>query len=291
MTSVLEGKVFIVTGAGSGIGAGIALTIARQGGRVLLLGRTPATLERTATAIASTPGASVVQRCDASREADVEAAVARALEEWGRIDGLVNNAGVARDAHFLEWTREEWDQLVEINLTAAFLMAQAAGREMARRGSGSIVNISSVTAHLGEETCAPYNTTKAALLGLTRSLALDLGPLGIRSNTVSPGYVNGTPMADVVVDGDGDGGDGLAAVLQDWKRVPSRRMVTIEEVANACLFLLSDAASGLNGSELVVDGGLTSNLYALESVPATGFAAAQDEARARVNALLGSLPE
>jgi NAD(P)-dependent dehydrogenase (short-subunit alcohol dehydrogenase family) len=280
----LDGRVVIVTGAGSGIGAGIAIRVATAGARVLLIGRTPATLEQTASTIADSSGVAAIQQCDVSRQEDVDAAVARAMTEWGRIDGLVNNAGIFIVGHCLELARRDWEEIISINLSATFFMSQAAGREMARQGSGAIVNMSSVDGHLAEGTNAPYNTAKAGLLGLTRSLAIDLGPLGIRCNSISPGYVEGTSMAEDTSDSDVS----LSELLRNWDRSPSRRMVTIEEVANACLFLLSDDSSGFNGADLLVDGGLTSNLYALESVPDTGWFESQEQALAGVRSSLSA---
>lgn len=279
---LLDGRVVIVTGAGTGLGAGISTRAAEEGAKVLLLGRTEARLKDTAAAIASASGTAAVQRCDISLQEDVDAAVERAISEWGRIDGLVNNAGIFAVAHALELSRRDWDEVLAINLSGAFFMAQAAGRHMARQGSGSIVNMSSVDGHLGEGNSVPYNTTKAALFGLSRSLGMDLGPLGVRCNSVSPGYVDGTPMAE---DSSFDSRS-LSELLTNWDRAPIRRMVTVREVADTCLFLLSDASTGLNGTDLLVDGGLTTNLYAMESVPQTGYAAMQEEALQRLKASL-----
>ena len=202
----------------------------------------------------------------------------------GRIDGLVNNAGIAIGGHCLELTRRDWESVISINLSAAFFMSQAAGRQMVKQGSGSIVNMSSVDGHLAEGMNAPYNTAKAGLLGLTRSLAIDLGPLGLRCNSISPGYVEGTPMSEDACESEAS----LSDLLGDWGRAPLRRMVTIEEVANACLFLLSDASSGFNGADLLVDGGLTSNLYALESVSDTGVFESQRNVTAAVRSRLAA---
>jgi NAD(P)-dependent dehydrogenase (short-subunit alcohol dehydrogenase family) len=200
--------------------------------------------------------------------------VARALSEWGRVDGLVNNAGSFQMAHALEMTREQWDAVIAVDLTAAFFMSQAFGRVMAKAGKGSIVNIASVDGHAGEPLNAPYNSSKAGLIGLTRSLALDLTPLGIRCNAVSPGYVDGTPMADDTADTE----HSVSDLLRNWQRVPLRRMVSVDEVAQMTVFLLSDAASGLTGSDVLVDGGLLADVYALDSVEATGWSAYRNEA-------------
>ncbi len=274
MGGQLDGRTVIVTGAGTGIGAGVARDLAGEGAAVLLLGRTAETLEETKESIVGAGGEAVAMRADVLQQEDIDGAVERAVKEWGRIDGLVNNAGVFEVAHSLEMSRDAWDSVISTNLSAVFFVSQAVGRVMARAESGSIVNMSSVDGHLAEATNAPYNTAKAGLFGLTRSLAIDLGPLGVRCNTVSPGYVEGTPMAEDTV----EDAPPLSQILRDWRRSPIRRMVNVEEVAATCTFLISDRASGLNGTDIMVDGGLTADLYALESVEETGWAEVQDQA-------------
>ncbi|MCW2743435.1 MAG: hypothetical protein JWR45_3857 [Blastococcus sp.] len=274
-TGRLAGKGVIVTGAGSGIGAAVAKRAAAEGAQVLLLGRRVDKLEETAAAVGE---GALVQGCDVTNQDDIDRAVALAVDTWGRIDGLVNNAGIFVMAHALEMTREQWHQVIDVDLTSAFFFTQAAGRVMARAGEGAVVNIASVNGHQGEPLNAPYNAAKAGLIGLTRSLAMDLGRLGIRVNSVSPGYVDGTPMADDTGDADVPVGE----LLRDWARVPIRRMVDTSEVANLSVFLLSQEASGLTGSDVIVDGGMLTNHYALESVPATGWASYQDTVLAAV---------
>lgn len=281
VNGLLAGKAVIVTGAGSGIGAAVAKQAASDGANVLLLGRRVEKLEETAAAIGD---GALVQRCDVTQQADIDRAVALALASWGRIDGLVNNAGLFVMAHALEMTREQWNQVIDVDLSASFFFTQAAGRVMARAGGGSVVNIASVNGHQGEPLNAPYNASKAGLIGLTRSLAMDLGRFGIRVNSVSPGYVDGTPMADDT----GDADEPMSVLLSDWQRAPLRRMVDTPEVANLCTFLLSDRASGMTGSDVVIDGGMLTNHYALESVPATGWASFQDSVTAQVRAKLVS---
>ena len=280
----LEGQVIAVSGAGSGIGAAVAKLAAAEGASVLLLGRRAEKLEQTRADIGES---AVVQQCDVTVQEDIDAAVVRALNEWGRVDGLVNNAGSFQMAHALLMTRSQWDETLAVDLSAAFFMSQAFGREMARAGKGAIVNMASVDGHAGEPLNAPYNSSKAGLIGLTRSLAMDLTPLGIRVNAVSPGYVSGTPMADDTADTEQSVGE----LLQNWQRVALRRMVSVEEVAQMTVFLLSDAAAGLTGSDVHDDGGLMSDIYALDSVEATGWKAFQNETLDEVRKLLaeGSL--
>ncbi len=276
---LMAGKAVIVTGAGTGIGAAVARRVAEEGGDVLLLGRRLSKLEETAHALGDR---ALVQQCDVTVQADIDRAVTLAVDAWGRIDGLVNNAGMFIMAHALEMTREQWNQVIDVDLTSSFFFTQAAGRVMARAGGGAIVNVASVNGHQGEPLNAPYNSAKAGLIGLTRSLAMDLGRLGIRVNSVSPGYVDGTPMADDT----GDSDRPMHELLRDWGRAPLRRMVDTTEVAEACVFLLSEAASGMTGSDVVIDGGMLTNHYALESVPATGWASYQDDVLADVKGKL-----
>ena len=274
-TGRLTGMGVMVTGAGSGIGAAVAKQAAAQGANVMLLGRRVDKLEETAAALGES---AIVQQCDVTNQPDIDSAVQLAVERRGRIDGLVNNAGMFVMAHPLEMTREEWHQVIDVDLTSAFFFTQAVGRVMARAGAGSVVNIASVNGHQGEPLNAPYNAAKSGLIGLTRSLAMDLARLGIRVNSVSPGYVDGTPMADET----GDSDVPMSELLRDWQRAPIRRMVDTFEVANLCVFLLSGQASGVTGSDVVVDGGMLTNHYALESGPATGWAAHQDSVLAAV---------
>lgn len=282
----LSGQVVVVSGAGSGIGAGVAKLAAAEGASVLLLGRRLDKLEETAAAIGDAGETAVPLKCDVTDADDIDRAVTCALDEWGRVDGLVNNAGSFQMAHALEMTRRQWDEVIAVDLSAAFFMSQAFGRVMARAEKGAIVNIASVNGHTGEGLNAPYNSSKAGLIGLTRSLALDLTPLGIRCNAVSPGYVDGTPMADDTADSE----HSVSELLRDWRRVPLRRMVTVDEVAHMTVFLLSDAASGLTGSDVVVDGGLLADHYALDSVEATGWGAYQAEEIAKVKQKLHDEP-
>ncbi len=278
-TGLLDGQVVVVSGAGSGIGAAIAKRAAAEGASVLLLGRRLEPLEQTAAAIGSE---AVVQQCDVTVQEDIDRAVARAVSEWGRVDGLVNNAGSFHMAHALLMTRQQWDETLAVDLTAAFFMSQAFGRVMAKAGRGAIVNIASVDGHAGEPMNAPYNSSKAGLIGLTRSLAMDLTPLGIRTNAVSPGYVDGTPMADDTADTEQSVGE----LLQNWQRVALRRMVNVDEVATTTVFLLSDKASGLTGSDILVDGGMMADIYGLDSVEETGFQAFRNETLDEVRRML-----
>jgi NAD(P)-dependent dehydrogenase (short-subunit alcohol dehydrogenase family) len=260
-TRRFEQKSVIVTGAGQGIGRAIAKRFAAEGAEVMLIGRRPEPLEETAREIEAAGGTSHVQPADVSQSADVERAVAAAAERWGTIDVLVNNAGIAEEKPFLEIEDEGWDLVIATNLRGAFLMARAVARVQVKAGAGSIIHIASIDASGGDGPYASYNASKAGLLGLNRTMALELGPLGVRVNCVSPGFTH-TEMTEV----------GVPAGMMDYlanrfERVPLRRLVQPEEIAAACAFLASDDASAITGIDLTVDCGLTANWYILETVP------------------------
>jgi NAD(P)-dependent dehydrogenase (short-subunit alcohol dehydrogenase family) len=257
-----EGKNVIVTGAGQGIGRAIAERFAAEGADVMLVGRRRGPLEEVEGAIGAAGGSAWVHTADVSRSTEVDGAVAAANERWGTIDVLVNNAGIAEEKPFLEIEDESWDRIVATNLRGAFLMAQRVARVQAAAGSGSIVHIASIDASGGDGPYASYNASKAGLLGLNRTMALELGPHGVRVNCVSPGFTH-TEMTEVGVP------PGMMEYLVDrFDRVPLRRLVRPEEIAAACAFLASDDASGITGIDLTVDCGLTANWYILESIPA-----------------------
>jgi NAD(P)-dependent dehydrogenase (short-subunit alcohol dehydrogenase family) len=183
------------------------------------------------------------------------------MRRWGRIHVLVNNAGIDDDTPFLEVDRARWRQVLDTNLTGAFLMAQVVAREMARAGGGVVLHNASIDASGGDGPFVAYNASKAGLLGLSRTMALELAEHGIRSNCVSPGFTH-TEMTEKAV------GPKLMEYLNgNFARVPMRRLVRTDEVAQAFVFLASDAASGITGIDLRVDCGLTSNWFILETLP------------------------
>jgi NAD(P)-dependent dehydrogenase (short-subunit alcohol dehydrogenase family) len=259
-----EGRNAVVTGAGQGIGRAIADRFAAEGADVMLVGRRPGPLELAAQKIAAAGGSAWTHPADVGDAAAVDGAVAAALERWERIDVLVNNAGIAEECAFLEIEDDGWDRVLATNLRGAFLMAQRVARVQVAAGGGSIVHIASIDASGGDGPYASYNASKAGLLGLSRTMALELGPHGVRVNCVSPGFTH-TEMTEVgVPDGTMD------YLLRQFDRVPLRRLVRPDEIAAACAFLASDDASAITGIDLTVDCGLTANWYILESIPADG---------------------
>jgi NAD(P)-dependent dehydrogenase (short-subunit alcohol dehydrogenase family) len=252
-----EGKTIIVTGAGRGIGRAIAERFASEGADVLCVGRTREPLEETAALC----GSAWVVTGDVSRSEDVDGVLAAALERWERIDVLVNNAGIDDETPFLDMSEEDWRAVIATNLTGVFLMSQRVARAMRDSKGGVILHNISIDALGGDGPFASYNASKAALLGLNRTMALELAQYGIRVNGVSPGFTH-TDMTERAV------GPKLMAYLNgSFERVPMRRLVKPSEIAAAFAFLASDDASAITGQNLVVDCGLTANWFILETLP------------------------
>src|SRR3954469_20367542 len=186
-----EGKGVIVTGAGRGIGQATAQRFASEGADVMLIGRTPLPLQETAESIEGEGGSAWAHPCDVCDGVEVRAAVAAARVRWGgRIDVLVNNAGIDDETPFLEMTEENWRAVLDTNLTGPFLMSRAVAPVMVHAGGGVILHNASIDASGGDGPFASYNASKAGLLGLNRTMALELGPHGIRVNCVSPGFTH-----------------------------------------------------------------------------------------------------
>jgi NAD(P)-dependent dehydrogenase (short-subunit alcohol dehydrogenase family) len=253
-----DGRTVIVTGAGRGIGRSIAQRFASEGAEVMALGRMLEPLEETVELC----GNGYAHVADVSVAEDVDAAVAAALALWKRIDVLVNNAGIDDETPFLEIEETNWDAVVATNLKGPFLVSQRVARTMVERGGGVILYNASIDASGGDGPFASYNASKAGLLGLNRTMALELAQHGIRVNAVSPGFTH-TDMTEKAV-----GPKLMEFLTKDFDRVPMRRLVKPEEVAAAFAFLASDDASGITGINLTVDCGLTANWYILETLPA-----------------------
>jgi NAD(P)-dependent dehydrogenase (short-subunit alcohol dehydrogenase family) len=256
------GKTVVLSGGGRGIGEATARRFAAEGADVLLVARTAAELEAVAADIVAGGGKAWARAANVSDPDAIDATVQAARERWERIDVLVNCAGIDHDAPFLDFPQEAWQRVLAVNLTGAFLMAQRVARVMAASGGGSIVHVSSIDAYGADGNQVAYNSSKAGMLGLSRTMAMELARFGIRSNVVAPGYT-ATPLTRQYV---GDAVYGYMA--KDFDRIPQRRMATPEEIAAAIVFLASDDAGAITGSELVVDGGTISNLYIVETLPA-----------------------
>jgi 3-oxoacyl-[acyl-carrier protein] reductase len=247
VTAGIRDKGVLVSGGTSGIGLATARRFLEEGARVFVSG---ATEEETEKALADLDGTVDGMAADVADRDAVVRLLDGATAFLGRIDVLINNAGIARKAAFLEMDPAEWDRTIAVNLRGMFLVAQGVARAMASDGrGGAIVNMASTNALGGEEDFADYNASKGGVLQLTRTMAVELGPKGIRVNCVCPGFID-TPLNRA-----------LASEVDfrsyERERIPHGRRGRPEEVASAYLFLASDEASFVHGAALVVDGGQT----------------------------------
>lgn len=254
MSGICSGKVALVTGAASGIGRATAFALAREGAAVMIADIQRAAGEATAAALNASGAQASFVAADITR--DAEAMVAATVERFGRLDIMVNNAGVFYLADFLEAPFEEWRRAVDVMYFGTYQCARAAAQQMVRQGGGGrMVNISSVNAFLGAAQSSHYNSAKGAIDQLTRCLAVELAPHAILVNGVAPGFVD-TPMA--VIDGvsEHDMPD-FKAFYVERRRIPLARPAQPEEIAEAVVFLASERCTYINGHTIVVDGGLT----------------------------------
>jgi NAD(P)-dependent dehydrogenase (short-subunit alcohol dehydrogenase family) len=242
----LTGKVAIVTGAGRGLGRTIALGLAEHGADVVVVSRTVTQVEKVAGEISSLGRKSLALQVDTSHKADVDRMVSKTLETWGRIDVLVNNAGIDIMKPAVDYAEAEWEQILDTNLKGYFLCAQAAGRAMIAQHSGSILMNSSILGSVGVATCVPYGASKGGVNQLARSLAVEWGPHGVRVNVFAPGYIEN------IMEG---GSSGSPARIREW--TPLGRRGRPEELIGAVVFLAADASSFVTGVVLHVDGGFT----------------------------------
>jgi len=238
-------KLAVVTGGARGIGLAIAEKFLAEGWSVALLDIDGATLTRTAERLRM-PGRVLAIECDVADPRQVQAAIDRVAERFGRIDALVNNAGIAVFKPILETTFDEWARVLAVNLGGPFVCTQACAPVMLRNGGGAVVNIGSISGVRASTLRTAYGTSKAGLAHLTKQQAAELGTMGIRVNAVAPGPVD-TAMAKQVH---------TPAIRADYHdAIPLNRYGSEEEVAQAVWFLCSDAASYVNGQTLAVDGG------------------------------------
>jgi 3-oxoacyl-[acyl-carrier protein] reductase len=243
----LEGRVALVTGASRGIGSAIAQRLAAEGARVAVnWSRSSEAAEETAERIRASGGAALTVRADVSSAGQVDAMVKSVVEGLGPIEILVNNAGCTRDRLLIRMTEEDWDAVVDTNLKGAFLCARAVAGGMLRRRSGVIVNVGSVVGRVGGAGQANYSASKAGLVGLTKSLAKELGSRNIRVNGIAPGFVDTDMTAELKP-------EYREEILQ---RIPLRRFGSVEDIARATAFLCSDDSAYISGEVITVDGGL-----------------------------------
>jgi NAD(P)-dependent dehydrogenase (short-subunit alcohol dehydrogenase family) len=258
----LEGKVAVVTGAASGIGAEIARQLASVGARVALLDRDEAGAIATASAIAATGARAVAVACDIADKASVDRAAAHVERELGRCDVLVNNAATIYAAALMDIDLQRWNQLMAVNVGGFLLCSQAFGRQMiAAGGGGSIVHIASISGRVPQPYSGPYSVSKAGVKMLSQLLAVELGEHGIRSNVVSPAMVR-TPLTEGIY-------QNPDVLRRREEIVPARRISGPRDLAEVVLFLASARSGYVNGQDILVDGGLSTAWLTL--IPRPGF--------------------
>jgi NAD(P)-dependent dehydrogenase (short-subunit alcohol dehydrogenase family) len=257
----LSGRICVVTGAGGGIGRAVVSSLARAGARVAAIDLDERGLEVTRAELRELGGEHVIARCDTS-SAESVAAVSETIEKsLGPCSVLVNAAAVLRPGALETLSLDEWNAVLAINLTGYFLCARIFGRQMRKLGSGSLIHVASIAGSHAQGQSGAYSVSKAGVIMLSRQLASEWGPQGIRSNVVSPGMVI-TPMSQSFYDTPG-------VTERRTAVVPSRRIGMPQDIADAILFLASDRSSYVNGDEITVDGGYANMLMNL--VPRPGF--------------------
>ena len=250
MTQQFSGKVALVTGGASGLGRGSAIALAKEGAKIVVADIAVAGAEATAQAITDAGGQAISVKADVTNSSEVEAMIRTAVEAFGRLDFALNNAGSdgvrARTADYPE---EVWHRVIDLNLTGVFLCMKSELAVMVKQRSGVIVNMASVAGVTGFPGHAAYTASKHGVIGLTKTAAIDYAKLGIRINTICPAYTH-SPMLDRMLAQAPDLEGKLIC------RVPLRRLGTTEEIAQAVIYLCSEAASFITGHSLVMDGGI-----------------------------------
>lgn len=253
----LADKVCLITGAGGGMGRVAALTFAGEGARIVAVDLDGGSALATASQVQAAGGTAVAVRADVAEEPDAKSMVDRAIETFGRLDVLYNNAGImpAADHSIIDTDVETWDQVMAVNVRGVFLACKHAIPRMVEQGGGSVINVASFVALLG---CSvpqdAYTASKGAVLALTRSLAVQFGPRGVRSNSLSPGPVETPLLLDWLVK------DEEAKRIR-LARNPTGRFGKPEEIVAAALYLASDESRWTNGANLVIDGGISVNYF------------------------------
>src|SRR5579884_682352 len=247
----LDNRVAFVTGAGRGIGAATALRLAEEGARVILADVDTESCKQVAAELERVDSQGLVVSCNVADKAAVEAAVQQGVDHFGKLDILVNNAGVLRDNLLFKMSDDDWETVINVHLRGAFLCSRAAQTHMVKQRYGRIISLSSTSA-LGNRGQTNYSAAKAGLQGLTRTLAIELGPFGITTNAVAPGFID-TEMTRATARRQGLNPDDVIANAS--KNIPVRRVGQPRDVANVICFLCSEEAGFVNGQIIYVAGG------------------------------------
>lgn len=259
---LLKNKVIIITGASKGLGVAMAELCAAEGARVVLAARSAGQLEDVAQRIRNAGGEALPVQCDVSQLADLRRLVAETLRVYGAIHGLINNAGVNFVKPFLDVEEADWDHVVNVDLRGSFFLTQLCAREMARQDppGGSIVQIGSVHTIASLPGAAPYDAAKHGMVGFSKAAAVELAPLRVRINVLSPGLCRTEIWNDIVAAAPSE-----RECLDFWNaNIPAERLIEPEEIARCCIFLLSEHSSAITGANIVADLGMTSQLISKE---------------------------
>lgn len=248
MTTLLKGQTAIVTGGTAGIGAAIAKELARQGAYVVIVGTNEQRGQQVVAEMKALEGCSgaIFHQANVAEAQSVEAVIKAVLDERKQVDILVNNAGITKDQLLMKMTEEDWDAVLDVNVKSCFLTCRAVIRAMLRAKKGKIINISSVVGLTGNAGQVNYAASKAAVIGLTKSLAKEVAGRNIQVNCIAPGYIE-TPMTEVLTE------EQRKATLE---KIPMGRMGQPQEIAYAAVFLASAASDYITGQVLTVDGGM-----------------------------------
>jgi 3-oxoacyl-[acyl-carrier protein] reductase len=247
ITTNLTDRVALVTGAARGLGRCIAQSLAAAGAKVAGIDVNEECLAEMVAAIRAAGGTAEPIACDVTQSERVGEVVDQVVKKWGKLDILVNNAGVTRDNVLVRMKDEQWDLVLNINLRGTFLFTRAAARPMMKARQGRIINVASVSGLMGNPGQVNYSASKAGVIGLTRTVACELASRNITVNAVAPGFINTDMTAKL----------GEEIIQQVRKEIPLGRLGEPQDVADAVLFLASDAASFITGHVLTIDGGLT----------------------------------
>jgi NAD(P)-dependent dehydrogenase (short-subunit alcohol dehydrogenase family) len=257
----LDGQVCTVTGAASGIGAAIAHSLAQAGAKVALIDRDATGCQKVADELIALGAHALALSCDTSSETSVNAAALRVQDELGPCYALINNAGLLRSGGLADVSLEDWNAVLAVNLTGYLLCARAFGKQMRETGHGSIVHVASISALTPQTNSGAYSASKAGVLLLSRQMAVEWGPQGVRSNAICPGMIRTALSAKFYEE---PGFEAKRALV-----TASRRVGEPQDIADVALFLASPRASYVNGAEVSVDGGMSSML--MDMVPRPGF--------------------